>query len=79
MAENVFVITATNKLISQKLSTTRQTMKKKQDMKNSESITEYINVDHYHRGTRDISDQGSMMKKSLTVLAVATMNTCRAE
>jgi len=54
-------------------------MKKKQDMKNSESITEYINVDHYHGGTRDVSDQGSMMKKSLTVLAVATMNTCRAE
>ena len=47
IAENVFVITATNKLISQKLSTMRQVMKKKQDMKNSESITLYINVDHY--------------------------------
>jgi len=46
IAENVFVITATNKLISQKLSTIRQVMKKKQDMKNSESITLYINVDH---------------------------------
>jgi len=46
IAENVFVITATNKLISQKLSTMRL-MKKKQDMKNSESITLYINVDHY--------------------------------
>lgn len=76
MAENVFVITATNKLMSQKLSTTRQTMKKKQDMKNSESITEYINVDHYHR---NVSNQGLMIKKSLTVLAVATMNTCSAE
>ena len=40
------VITATNKLISQKLSTMRQVMKKKQDMKNSESITLYINPDH---------------------------------
>ena len=46
IAENVFVITATNKLISQKLSTMRQVMKKKQDMKNSELITLYINVDH---------------------------------
>jgi hypothetical protein len=46
IAENVFVITATNKLISQKLSTIRQVMKKKQDMKNSESITLYINVAH---------------------------------
>jgi methylphosphotriester-DNA--protein-cysteine methyltransferase len=35
-------------LMSQKLSTTRQMIKKKQEMKNSESITEYINVDHYH-------------------------------
>jgi tellurite resistance protein len=46
IAANVFVITATNKLISQKLSTTRQMMKKKQDMKYSESITLNINVDH---------------------------------
>jgi hypothetical protein len=46
IAKNVFVITATNKLISQKLSTTRQMMKKKQDMKNSASITLYINADH---------------------------------
>jgi hypothetical protein len=46
IAENVSAITATNKLISQKLSTMRQVMKKKQDMKNSESITLYINVDH---------------------------------
>jgi len=78
MAENKFVIIATNKLISQNLST-RQTMKKKQDMKNSELITEYINVGHYHRGTRDVSDQGTMKKKSLIVLADAMMNTCRAE
>jgi hypothetical protein len=49
MAENVFVITATNRLMSQKLSTTIQTMKKKQQMKNSESITEYINDDHYNK------------------------------
>ena len=46
IAENVFVITATNRLISQKLSTMRQVIKKKQDMKNSASITLYINVDH---------------------------------
>jgi tellurite resistance protein len=46
IAANEFVITATNKLISQKLSTMRQVMKKKQDMKNSESITLYINDDH---------------------------------
>ena len=46
IAKNVFVITATNKLISQKLSTTIQVMKKKQDMKNSASITPYINDDH---------------------------------
>lgn len=46
IAENVFVITATNRLISQKLSTMRQVMKKKQDMKNSESITLYINPAH---------------------------------
>jgi hypothetical protein len=47
MAEKVFVMTATNRLISQKLRTMRQMMKKKQDMKNSESITAYINVDHW--------------------------------
>jgi len=48
IAENVFVITATNKLMSQKLSTTTQMMKKKLEKKNSESITEYINDDHYN-------------------------------
>ncbi len=46
MARNEFVITATNKLISQKLSTTRQVMKKKQHIKNSASIMLYINDDH---------------------------------
>jgi hypothetical protein len=46
IAENEFVITATNKLISQKLRTMRQVMKKAQDMKYSESITLYINPDH---------------------------------
>jgi UTP-glucose-1-phosphate uridylyltransferase len=49
IAENVFVITATNRLMSQKLSTMIQMMKKKQQMKNSESITEYINDDHYNK------------------------------
>jgi hypothetical protein len=46
MAKNVFVITATNKLISQKLSTIRQVIKKTQEMKNSASITLYINGAH---------------------------------
>ncbi|KAG1766293.1 hypothetical protein EDD22DRAFT_1011504 [Suillus occidentalis] len=42
MAENVFVITATNKLISQMFSTWMQTMKKKQETKNSASMIEYM-------------------------------------
>lgn len=46
IAENVFVITATKRLMSQKLSTMRQTMKKKQDTKNSESIIWYMMGDH---------------------------------
>ena len=46
MAENVFVMTATNKLMSQKLSTIMQTMKKKQDTKNSESIIWYMRGVH---------------------------------
>ncbi len=47
MTKNVFVITATNKLISQKLSTIRQVIKKTQEMKNSASITLYINDAHW--------------------------------
>ena len=46
MAENVFVITATKRLISQKLSTMMARMKKKQDTQNSASTIEYINGDH---------------------------------
>lgn len=46
IAANVFVITATNKLINQKLRTTTQIMKKKQETKNSESIIAYINGVH---------------------------------
>ena len=46
IAENVLVITATNKLMSQKLSTMTQMMKKAQEMKNSASIMEYIRDDH---------------------------------
>ena len=38
IAENVFVMTATKRLMSQKFNTMIQTMKKKQDTKNSESI-----------------------------------------
>jgi hypothetical protein len=48
MAKKAFVMTATKRLISQKLSTTRQMMKKKQETKNSDWITAYINVDHCH-------------------------------
>ncbi len=48
---NVFVIMATNKLINQKLSTTKHMMKKKQEMKYSDWMTVYINVDHYHTQT----------------------------
>jgi len=46
IAEKVFVITATNKLISQKLRTMTQMMKKKQETKNSASIIEYMRGDH---------------------------------
>lgn len=46
MAENVLVMTATKRLISQKLRTIMQTMKKKQETKNSESIMSYIIGDH---------------------------------
>jgi len=46
IAENVLVITATNRLMSQKFSTTIQIIKKKEDMKNSASIMEYISDDH---------------------------------
>ena len=56
MAENVLVITATKRLMSQKLSTTMQTMKKKHETKNSESIIEYIIGDHCsatHTSTRE--------------------------
>jgi hypothetical protein len=46
IAENVFVITATNKLMSQMFNTRMQIMKKKQDTKNSASMIEYIIEDH---------------------------------
>ena len=46
MAENVFVMTATNRLMSQKLRTRMQMMKKKQDTKNSASIIAYMTGDH---------------------------------
>jgi hypothetical protein len=49
IAENVLVMTATNKLRSQKLITTMQTMKKKQDTKYSASIIEYMSGDHYKK------------------------------
>jgi hypothetical protein len=46
IAAKVFVMTATNRLISQKLRTIMATMKKKHEMKNSASIMEYIRGDH---------------------------------
>jgi hypothetical protein len=46
MAENVFVMTATNRLMSQKFNTMMHTMKKKHEIKNSESIMSYIKGDH---------------------------------
>jgi hypothetical protein len=52
MAEKVLVITATNRLMSQKLRTTTHMMKKKQEIKNSESIMEYISGDHYQSVTQ---------------------------
>ena len=48
IAENVFVITATNRLISQKFNTIISTIKKKHDTKNSASIISYIIGAHYH-------------------------------
>jgi hypothetical protein len=54
IAENVFVITATNKLMSQMFRTMMQTMKKTQDTKNSASMIEYIIEDHCERNQRDI-------------------------
>ena len=53
MAKNVFVITATNRLMSQKLSTTMQVIKKKQQRKYSESITVYINCAHYNKQVKE--------------------------
>lgn len=55
IAENVFVMTATKRLMSQKLSTMMHTMKKKQDTKNSESIMLYIKVDHWNIVSRRLS------------------------
>lgn len=49
IAAKLFVITATNKLINQKLRTIIPIMKKKHEMKNSESIIEYINGVHCSR------------------------------
>lgn len=47
IAEKVLVMTATKRLMSQKLRTMTQIMKKKQEIKNSESIMEYMRGDHY--------------------------------
>jgi hypothetical protein len=46
IAENVFVMTAINRLMSQKFNTITQMMKKRQEMKYSASIAPYIMGDH---------------------------------
>lgn len=46
MAAKVLVMTATNKLMSQKLRTMTAMIKKKHEIKNSASIIEYINGVH---------------------------------
>jgi hypothetical protein len=52
IAEKVFVMTATKRLISQKLRTIIQTMKKQQETKNSASIIEYMSGDHWREGNQ---------------------------
>jgi hypothetical protein len=49
MAENVLVMTATNRLMSQKLRMMMPKMKKKHETKNSASIMLYITGAHYNR------------------------------
>ena len=51
MAEKVLVITATKRLISQRLRTTTQIMEKKQEKKDSESIVKYIGAVNYRVGS----------------------------
>lgn len=52
IAANVFVITATNRLINQKLRTITHMMKKKHETKNSESTMLYMSGDHYQKGKK---------------------------
>ena len=47
IAAKVLVMTATNRLISQKLRTIMATIKKKHEIKNSASIIWYMSPDHY--------------------------------
>ena len=58
IAENVLVMTATKRLINQKLSTTMQTMKKQHETKNSASIMEYISGDHLGGKSVSVSEFG---------------------
>ena len=77
MAENVFVMTATNRLMSQKFKTMMAIMKKKHETKNSESIREYINGVHCRRKLAMCTvDTG---KRTHTPLAVAIIITWSAE
>ena len=49
MAAKLFVMTATNKLMIQKLRTTMQMMKNREETKKSESMTLYITGDHCNK------------------------------
>ena len=76
MAANVFVMTAMNRLISQKFRITMQVMKKRHDTKNSASIMLYMIGDHY--ATR-VRESRLNHVAGLTPFAETTMNTCSAE
>lgn len=60
IAENVFVITATKRLMSQKFRTITQIMKKRHETKYSESIMEYMSGVHWqgirHDKTKKLRD-----------------------
>ena len=78
MAENVFVMTATNRLMSQKLRMMTQTMKKTEDTKYSASMMLYINGAHFFVKIRHVRSE-NIRYEELTPLAPATITTCNAE
>lgn len=59
-------MTATKRLMSQKLRTMIATIKKKQEAKNSASIIEYIRPDHYWFDKLIISSQGKIIYRIRT-------------